>query len=352
MAMVVECESCRSSFRLNESLLKGSKAIRFRCPSCDGYIVVRNPEMHKIAPVPSPAPSTPPVSPERPAAPATHPEQEMAAVATLAPPDSCIEPEMPTVSSKPAPTVVGGEPEASAVGNKTAFSGEADPGAIPLEDLVPFVPEGEVRSDRDTVGGMGAVKRVATETRPTVFRIRALAIGVISFFAGLGILLLLSSGAYYIWGAIDPWVISPAKKPSLAGGANAASTQPKPIFDVLNLDAYISREAVAGNLFVINGTVKNVGNASSRGIGIQATLFGKDNQVLIKQAAIAGNYIDKFALPHMVRDSIEKHLAARDEAETWNHDLPPGNSLSFTVVFFDPPGMAESYEVLATSVEL
>ena len=43
MAMVVECESCRSRFRLNESLLKESKAVRFRCRKCGGSIMVRNP---------------------------------------------------------------------------------------------------------------------------------------------------------------------------------------------------------------------------------------------------------------------------------------------------------------------
>jgi len=43
MAMIVVCESCRSRFRLNESLLKESDAIRFRCRKCGGPIMVRNP---------------------------------------------------------------------------------------------------------------------------------------------------------------------------------------------------------------------------------------------------------------------------------------------------------------------
>ncbi len=351
MVIVVECDSCHSRFRVKKSLLDGAFAIRFRCRSCDGYIVVRNPEMRKIAPVPSPAPSPPPTSTEVPAAPATHPGPEMEAAAAPAPPDAYIEPEMPAVASNPAPTVAGGEPEASSVGNESVFPGEAGPGVTRLEDLVPFVPEGEVRTNRDTVSGAGAVKHVAKKKRSTAGRIRAWATGVFALFAGIGILLLLASVAYNI-GVFNPWGKSPAKRPSLRGGADAAASA-KPEFEVRKVDAYIPVRAIAGNLFVVTGTVKNVGNASSRGIRIQATLFGKDNQVLIKQASLAGNYIDKLTIPHMMRAAIEAYLtAARYEVGTGNYDIPPGSSLPFVVVFFDPPGKVESYKVLATNAEL
>ena len=351
MVIVVECVSCHSRFRVKKSLLDGAFAIRFRCRSCDGYIVVRNPEMRKVAPVPSPAPPPPPVSPEVPTGPAAHPGPEMEAAATPAPPDSYIEPEMPGVASNPAPAAAGGEPEASAVGNKSVFPDEAGPGVPRLEDLVPFAPGGEVRSSRDTVGAAGAVKRVGKKNRSTALRIHAWATGVFAFFAGLGILLLFATGAHYIWGTFDPWVKSPAKEATIPRTSNAASAPAKPVFDVQNLDAYIPRNAIAGNLFVITGTVKNVGNASSRWIHIQATLFGKDNQVLIKQESIAGNHIDKFALPLMNRASIEGFLASRDDAGAGNHALPPGNSLPFIVVCFDPPGKVESFKVFATNAE-
>ena len=53
MDMAVECESCRSRFRLNASLLKQSKAVRFRCRKCGGFIMVRNPHAPRIIPVSS-----------------------------------------------------------------------------------------------------------------------------------------------------------------------------------------------------------------------------------------------------------------------------------------------------------
>ena len=50
MDMAVECESCHSRFRLNTSLLKQSKAVRFRCRKCGGFIMVRNPHAPWIPP--------------------------------------------------------------------------------------------------------------------------------------------------------------------------------------------------------------------------------------------------------------------------------------------------------------
>jgi hypothetical protein len=238
-----------------------------------------------------------------------------------------------------------------AIASEPASAASVDLRAIRVEDLVPYSPEEEVRAEQDIISGMGAVEPVATATRSKTFHRRGWAIGILSFFAGIGIIFLVS-GAYYSWGS-NPGGIPPGKKPSFPGSSGAATAPLKPAFDVQSLESHILQKAVAGNLFVITGTVKNVGKAPSRGIRVRATLFGKDNQVLIKQASIAGNYLDKFALPHMVRTTIEGHLtAARYEEGSGNHNVLPGNSVPFTVVCFEPPSKVESFEVLATDAEL
>lgn len=40
----VDCEACKSRFRLDSSLFQGAKAIQVRCRKCGGHIIVRNPE--------------------------------------------------------------------------------------------------------------------------------------------------------------------------------------------------------------------------------------------------------------------------------------------------------------------
>ena len=43
--LLVECGTCRSSFRLNVALMKDVKGIRIRCRKCGAFIDVENPEM-------------------------------------------------------------------------------------------------------------------------------------------------------------------------------------------------------------------------------------------------------------------------------------------------------------------
>ena len=84
-------------------------------------------------------------------------------------------------------------------------------------------------------------------------------------------------------------------------------------------------KGIAGNLFVITGTVRNVGKGPSRGIRVQATLFGKDNQVLLRQTSIVVDENGKSILPYMKRAAIEEQLAiARYPEGNWNHNVPPG----------------------------
>jgi hypothetical protein len=227
----------------------------------------------------------------------------------------------------------------------------ADPGAVRLEDLVPYSSEEKARVERESIGGAGAVPPAAWASRATAFLRRAGAVGMLPFFAGVGIFLL-ASGAYYFRGA-DPGGSSPGEASSLPGSSSAATAPSKPAYDVRDLRSYTPREAIAGDMFVITGTVKNVGKAPSRGIRVRATLFGKNRQVLVKQASIAGNYIDKRTLPHMARTAIDAHLAAARNGEgNGNHDIPPGKVLPFIVVCFEPPEKVESFEVLATDAEL
>jgi hypothetical protein len=286
---------------VKRTLLDGAIAIRFRCRTCDGFIVVRNPEKRKIAAVPSPPP----------------------------PP----EPEMPAIASTP----VSQDP--------------VGPKAIRMEDLTPHTPVAEVRAERDSISDTGPVKRVATAARSTTFNRRTRSMGMFSIFVCVGIFLL-ASGAYYFRGS-NPWGKLPGMSSFFPGSPGAATGPLKPAFDVRNLESYIPQKAVAGNLFVITGTVKNVGKGPSRGIRVRATLFGMDGKALIKQESIAGNPIDKFTLPHMMRTAIEAHLASsRDEAGNGNNNIPPGKSVPFIVVCFEPPGGVESFEVRATDAGL
>jgi len=97
--------------------------------------------------------------------------------------------------------------------------------------------------------------------------------------------------------------------------------------------------------------VTNVGKTVSSGIRIQATLLGKDNQVIMQNEAFAGNLIDESLMAHMNRVRIEGFLGMRYGEGNSNRDIPVGMSLPFMVVFFDPPEGIQSFTVKAVNVD-
>jgi len=238
----------------------------------------------------------------------------------------------------PPPVVSPPEPETPPVENNRAPPAPAGHEAIHLEGLVPYSPEEEERIERDLLAGTGAMRRVAGRSRSKKPQRSVWIMGMVAFFAGAGTLILAISGHHF--------------RDSNRGSTNGATTFLKPAYDVRNLESYTPEKRIAGNLFVITGTVGNVGKGPSRGIRIQATLFGKDNQVLLRQTSIAGNEIDKSILPHMKRATIEKYLAAaRYEGGNGNRNVPPGTSVPFMVVCFEPPEKVERFEVLARDAD-
>jgi len=84
------------------------------------------------------------------------------------------------------------------------------------------------------------------------------------------------------------------------------------------------------------------GQAAENGVRIRATLVGKDNVSLSEREVYAGNRLDNTALRHMKRDVVEEFLTRPPKDGAVNQAIPKGESLPFTVVFFDPPKKIES----------
>jgi hypothetical protein len=132
--------------------------------------------------------------------------------------------------------------------------------------------------------------------------------------------------------------------------AQPQSPSGHPVFDVQNLKGHLNEQATGERLYVIKGTVTNVGKTLSRGIRIQATLLGTDNQAIMQNETFAGNLIDESLMPHMNRVRIEGFLGMRYGEGNANRDIPVGMSLPFMVVFFDPPEGIQSFTVKALDV--
>jgi hypothetical protein len=143
----------------------------------------------------------------------------------------------------------------------------------------------------------------------------------------------------------------PSAPESPAGVAAPAADEGKPAYEVREMDSFRTETFKGGKLFVIHGMVANVGKGASRGILLRATLLGKDNQALADNVVFAGNVVDNTTLRHADREVIRKILSLRYGSGNANSDIPPGNSLPFMAVFFDPPEKFEMYSVKAADAE-
>jgi len=169
-------------------------------------------------------------------------------------------------------------------------------------------------------------------------------------------ILLLASGAFFFRDT------KPAREllrrffpPSGSGNTARAVSTPsaveKPAYEIRDLKASYAKTFIGGNLFVIEGTVANVGKGPSRGIRVQATLLGKDNQALVNSTVFAANLVDNTTLRHSNRALIEGFLGWRYGKRNANRDIPAGASLPFMVVFFDPPERIEYFTAKALDAE-
>jgi hypothetical protein len=166
------------------------------------------------------------------------------------------------------------------------------------------------------------------------------------FLAAMISILLLAGGAFYFVDGNFGRKSSGSDTP-----VRARSAPEHAVIDLGNLKGYLNKNASGETLYVVKGTVMNMGKALSSGIRIEATLLGRDNQAIVKNGTFAGNVIDESLISHMSRVRIENILGMRYGDGDVNRDIPAGKTLPFMVVFFDPPEGVESFRVKAFDAE-
>jgi predicted Zn finger-like uncharacterized protein len=304
--MIVECPSCRSRFRLGESLFQGAKGLRLRCRKCGEGIAVLNPAMSSVPPdVPSPDDEPEITSPARQVGTAGPDVPEiLVPESTVSPPDE-------------APLGSPSEPEVSIP-------------APPVEEM-PF----EYKKPRQPlpviVSARPFHKRPAVVASALLFLLIAGGAGYIGFTAsGKEALERLVSNVQSNW----------------RGGAATI-----PVYDIWNVTGNYETSETAGKLFVIRGIVTNAGRTTGGGIRIQAFLFNDKSQALVEKTVYAGNVIPEEGLRQQERTQIEAAMLSRFGDRNMNKDIPPGKSLPFMVVFFNPQDNIRSYRVIAHDVQ-
>ncbi|MGZ8460816.1 MAG: DUF3426 domain-containing protein [Candidatus Deferrimicrobiaceae bacterium] len=261
------------------------------------------------------------------------------------PTDAQPAPWMDTVLPPDAPDAApAGEPEAG-----TAHSGHLEMLDPLMEE--PFLPStvAAAAPEPDSSREEHAAEMASLKRRLRASSRRGPSMLTLFLFVVPGILLL-AGGAFFLRDTkLAQELLRKFFPPS--GSGNTASAVEKPAYEIRNMESSYAMTFIGGDLFVIRGTVANVGKGPSRGIRVQATLLDKDNQALVNSTVFAANLLDNTTLRHSNRTVIEGFLGWRYGERNANRDIPAGTSLPFMVVFFDPPGQIEYFTVEAMDTE-
>jgi predicted Zn finger-like uncharacterized protein len=136
---------------------------------------------------------------------------------------------------------------------------------------------------------------------------------------------------------------------SALGYFRSGEKEPVQPFKVKNLAGFYDTGGKAGERFVVHGVITSQEPRKISGIRVRAELFDKNKQMIAEKTAYAGNIIP--ALNSVDRETIETAMANRFGDKLSNVDIPPGHSVPFMVVFFDPPQGIEEYRVEALKGE-
>lgn len=123
-----------------------------------------------------------------------------------------------------------------------------------------------------------------------------------------------------------------------------------------NIDAvkYISLEDIKqymvendkiGKILVIEGKAVNNFNKPKELIKIEATLFDDKGNVVEKKSLLCGNKVSLFQLQSWSMEQLEKELNSKVGVLMNNTKIPPGGSVDFMVLFYNPPQNVHEYGV-------
>ncbi|MGZ8461125.1 MAG: MJ0042-type zinc finger domain-containing protein [Candidatus Deferrimicrobiaceae bacterium] len=322
-SIVLTCGDCGTSFRLDVALLQGAKGGRIRCRRCGGSIVAQSPEAPTVltaadvVPIYAEAPSLEPGPAPSPQPEAAGPRMDTGSQEMRDPGDAVpVSPEIPDPDRNPPEENIA-EEVVPPVEEREVFSGAILHEPVPVPVPLP---------------GSKAPSRRAP-SRSTLLIVFVLCV------------LPLAAGVLY-FGTTKSGHDILGKLFAGLGWMPSGSVAETP-YDFRNVKWSIEKETASGTLFVVKGEVANIGKGPSGGIGIRATLMGKDNQSLVETSAFAGNILDNASLGRMDRPGIAGAMSNRFGEGNVNKEIPPGKALPFMVIFFDPPGGIEAVMVRA-----
>ena len=199
-------------------------------------------------------------------------------------------------------------------------------------------------------------KRPATNKKKLIGLTLMIVVPVLLLGAGAFFFLSSRSGSHSESPAPQSPSTAPASTPAPAKGpAPAAQAEQAAITIMDTTQAYFQQNAHSGQLFVVEGEVRNESRKPVSFVFLEGRLYSKTNQVSKSQRFFAGNMMTRDELAHLSIAEIQNRMGNREGKNMADVKVPPGNRVPFMLVFNNLPemdAMADySVEVISAKID-
>ena len=225
-----------------------------------------------------------------------------------------------------------------------------DPSASPSPEEVSAVPS----SAQDSGAGQGTSLSIGSTERPKK-KSRKLSIFVMLLF-------LLGGGAALMWRyttLLDPLkdtlgFVKPAPKELTEAERAAQLAELVGKLELRDVRPYlVHNDKIDGNISVIEGKIINGFDQPRSFIRVEASLYDSAGKLLISKNQLAGSMVSLFQLQVLSEQELENALGNNKlDILANNTNVPPGGTVPFMLVFYNPPEDASDFSVRVVGAAL
>lgn len=370
--MIVQCENCQTKFRVDKGRIK-DQGSRVRCSVCKNVFTVfrETPETEaeelqpegydldelKASPedlAPAAGQDTgfdedvlPPIEKDLRLGDLERTASRKARVQTA--------PQPPVLESEEPSAVVEEEPEEEADLSKTLILGKEEPEEEDLEKTVIGLEEEPEEEEYEPSPAVDYDEEEAEAEEGDEFvleseELPARAIAPAAPRKGRTLIWILILILALVAAAAGVNYYRPGLLPSLIPGL-APKTEPDPLGrNQIHLDAKQTKDSwkknqTAGQLLVITGLAKNLFAEPRSYIQLRGILNGGPGEILARKMVFCGNVLTDLDLETLSMEEINRRLQERTGSGGTNTKVPPGQSVTFMMVFDSVPDTLTGYVV-------
>ncbi len=165
-------------------------------------------------------------------------------------------------------------------------------------------------------------------------------------------LILMGIAGWYLYPMVSGY-FSKKQKNTSQSSTNSTGTSLDAIKKIALEDVkqYFVKNDMVGNLLVIQGKAVNHFNRPKALIKIEATLYDDKGNILKKKQILCGNTLSLFQLQSWPKKRLEDELNSKVGILMKNTNIPPGGSVDFMVIFYNPPSNMSEYGVRVIQAE-